>query len=67
MAALALSSVGYGVTIGTVMERYPYYRSRIGVGLVCLAGAVWAVILLWPGPAPLWLLVILVLALPPPG
>jgi hypothetical protein len=55
------------VTIGTVMERFPYYRSRIAIGLVCLAGAVWAAVLLWPGPAPLWLLVILVLALPPAG
>jgi MFS family permease len=67
MAVLALSGLGYGVTIGTVMERYPYYRSRIGVGLVCLAGTVWAAVLLWPGRAPLWLLVILVLALPPTG
>jgi predicted MFS family arabinose efflux permease len=67
MALLALSGIGYGVTIGTVMERFPYYRSRIGIGLVCLAGAVWAAVLLWPGPAPLWLLVVLVLALPPAG
>jgi len=49
------------------MERYPYYRSRIGIGLVCLAAAVWAAVLLWPGPAPLWLLVVLVLVLPPTG
>ena len=67
IAVLALSGLGYGVTIGTVMERYPYYRSRIGIGLVCLAGAVWAAVLLWPGSAPLWLLVILVLALAPTG
>jgi MFS family permease len=67
MAVLALSGIGYGVTIGTVMERFPYYRSRIGIGLVCLAGAVWAAVLLWPGAAPLWLLLILVLALAPAG
>jgi len=67
MTVLALSGLGYGVTIGEVMERYPYYRSRIGIGLVCLAGAVWAAVLLWPGPAPLWLLVVLVLAVPPTG
>jgi hypothetical protein len=67
MTVLALSGPVYGVTIGMVMERYPYYRSRIGIGLVCLAGAVWAAVLLWPGPAPLWLLVVLVLVLPPTG
>jgi len=67
MGVLALSGLGYGVTVGIVMERFPYYRSRIAIGLVCLAGAVWAAVLLWPGPAPLWLLVLLVLALAPAG
>jgi MFS family permease len=67
MTVFALASVGYGVTIGTVMERYLYYRSRIAVGLVCLAGTVWAAVLLWPGRAPLWVLALLVLALPPTG
>src|SRR5206468_10734940 len=67
MRELALAGLGYGVTIGMVMERHPYYRSWIAIGLVCLAGAAWAAVLLWPGPAPLWLLAILVLALPPTG
>lgn len=67
ITVLALCGPLYGVTVGTVMQRHPYYRSRIGIGLVCLAAAVWASLLLWPGPAPLWLLVILVLALPPAG
>jgi MFS family permease len=67
MAVLALSGLGYGLTVGEVMERYPYYRSRIAIGLVGLAGAVWAAVLLWPGPAPLWLLVVLVLAVAPTG
>ena len=67
MTVLALSGPVYGVTVGMVMERHPYYRSRIGVGLVCLAGAVWAAVLLWSGRAPLWLLVVLVLVLPPTG
>jgi hypothetical protein len=67
MTVLALSGLVYGVTVGTVMARYPYYRSRIGIGLVCLAAAVWAAVLLWPGPAPLWLLVVLVLVLTPTG
>ena len=34
MAVLALSGLVYGVTIGTVMARYPYYRSLIGIGVV---------------------------------
>jgi MFS family permease len=67
MAVLALSGIGYGVTIGAVMQRHPYHRSRIAVGLVCLAAAVWALVLLWPGAAPLALLVVLVLVLPTTG
>jgi MFS family permease len=67
IALLALSGPFYGVSIGTVMARHPYYRSRIGIGLVGVASAVWAAVLLWPGRAPLWLLVLLVLALPPTG
>jgi hypothetical protein len=67
MAVFALSTIGYGVTIGAVMNRHLYYRSRIGIGLVGLAAAVWAAVLLWPGRAPVWLLFVLVLALPPAG
>jgi MFS family permease len=67
MAVLALSGIGYGLTIGPLMERFPYYRSRIGIGLVGVAAVVWAAVLVWPGRAPLWLLVILVLSLPPAG
>ena len=67
MTVLVVSGLAYGVTIGEVMQRFPYYRSRIGLALVGLAAAAWAAVLLWPGPAPLWLLVILVVVLPTNG
>ncbi len=67
MTVLALSGLVYGVSVGALMNRHPYYRSRIGIGLAGLAAAVWAAVLLWPGAAPLWLLVVLVLVLPPTG
>jgi predicted MFS family arabinose efflux permease len=67
LTVLALSGLGYGVAVGTIMARFPYYRSRIGIGLVLLAATVWTVVLLWRGPAPLWLLVALVLVLQPTG
>ena len=47
-----------------MLARYPYYRSLIGVGLVGLVMLIWAAVLLTPGRAPLWLLVVLVVALP---
>ena len=67
MTLLALSGVVSGVSVGTIMNRHPYYRSRIAIGLVGLAAAVWATVLLWPGAAPVWLLVVLVLVLPLTG
>jgi sugar phosphate permease len=66
MLGLSLAGLAYGVTLGTVMARYPYYRSLIAIGAVAVVAGVWAVVLLWPGRAPLWLLVVLVLAIPAP-
>jgi MFS family permease len=67
MTLLAVSAVLSGMTVGTLMNRHPYYRSRIAVGLVGVAAAVWAAVLLQPGPAPVWLLVVLVVVLPIAG
>ena len=66
MLCLALAGLAYGVTLGTFMARHPYYRSVIAIAVVCVVAAVWAAVLLWPGRAPLWLLVVLVLAVPAP-
>jgi predicted MFS family arabinose efflux permease len=66
MLVLALAGLVYGVTLGTFMARHPYYRSLIAITVVALVAAIWAVVLLWPGRAPLWLLVVLVLAVPAP-
>ena len=51
MLALSLSGLVYGVGLGSVLARYPYYRSLIGVGLVGLVMLIWAAVLLTPGRA----------------
>ena len=66
MLGLALAGLVYGVTLGTFMAHHPYYRSLIAIGVVLVVAAIWAVVLLWPGRAPLWLLVVLVLSVPAP-
>jgi cyanate permease len=66
MLGLAVAGLFYGLTLGTVMTRHPYYRSLIAIGVVVVVAAIWAVVLLWPGRAPVWLLVVLVLAVPAP-
>jgi hypothetical protein len=63
LAVLALSSIAYGVTLGGLMGRYPVQRSRIALAITGLSGLAWAAVLLWPGPAPFWLLVLLVLVI----
>ncbi len=63
---LSVAGLVYGVTLGSVLARYPYYRSLIAIGVVSVVMVIWAAVLLWPGRAPMWLLVVLVLALPAP-
>ena len=66
MLLLAVAGLVHGVTLGAVLARHPYYRSLIAIGVVGVVMAIWAAVLLWPGPAPIWLLVLLVVALPAP-
>lgn len=66
MLLLVVAGLTYGVTLGALMARHPYYRSLITIGVVAVVATVWAVVLLWPGRAPLWLLVVLVLTVPAP-
>ena len=68
MLVFSLVGLVYGVTLGNLLARYPFYRSLIGIGVLAVIMVIWAAVLLWPGPtAPLWLLVVLVLALPAPS
>jgi hypothetical protein len=68
MLVLSLTGLVYGLTLGGLLARYPYYRSLIGIGLIAIIMVIWAAVLLWPGPAaPLWLLVVLVAVLPAPS
>jgi predicted MFS family arabinose efflux permease len=49
-----------GPVIGRAVARHPFRRSHIVLGVVAASAATWGVVLLWPGQAPLWLLVVLV-------
>lgn len=51
-----------GTVLGWATARWPFHRSHIVVGVVTVMAAAWAAVLLWPGPAPLWLLIVMVLA-----
>ena len=49
-----------GLVLGTLVARFPYYRSYLVLGIVAAMATCWAVVLLRSTPAPLWLLVVLV-------
>ncbi len=51
-----------GPAIGSHIGRHPWRRSTIVLGIVAAIVAMWTIVLLWPGPAPLVVLVLLVVA-----
>jgi MFS family permease len=60
---MTLTAVVTSPLIGGFVTRFPYSRSTLILWIVGSIMAVWAVVLLWPGRAPLWLLVVLVVVL----
>ena len=57
---MTLTAIVTGPMIGGFVTKYPFSRSTLILGIVAAIAAVWAVVLLWPGRAPLWILVVLV-------
>jgi MFS family permease len=63
LSTLTLSAIVCGPVIGHFCGWRPYHRSALVLGIAGASAVAWAVVLLWPGRAPLWLLVALVLVL----
>ena len=60
LVLMTATQIVTGPVLGGLVARHPFQRSRMVLGIVGAIGAVWAVVLLWPGPAPLALLALLV-------
>jgi sugar phosphate permease len=69
LSLLNVVVVAGGLAVGQLIARVPYHRSVIALSIAGASAAVWTAVLLWPGRAPLWLLVTLVtvLAINGPG
>ncbi|MFF2052091.1 nitrate/nitrite transporter [Leifsonia sp. NPDC058194] len=52
-----------GPLLGLLTARYPLRRSNLVLGIVAMMGIIWAVVLLWPGVPPVWLLILLLVAI----
>jgi sugar phosphate permease len=57
---MTVTTVVSSPLIGSFVTKYPFSRSTLILGIVGAIMTVWAVVLLWPGRAPLPLLVVLV-------
>jgi MFS family permease len=63
LIVMTVTAVVTSPLIGAFVTRWPYSRSTLILWIVGAIMAIWAVVLLWPGRAPLWLLVVLVVVL----
>jgi MFS family permease len=63
LSLLVLVGMGFGPLLGQLVGRWPLRRSNLVFGILGATATVWTVVLLWPGRAPLWLLVVLIVVL----
>lgn len=57
------TAIASGILIGLVTGRYPHRRSRMVLLIIASNALVWTVVLALNGPAPLWLLVVLIIVI----
>ena len=60
LGLMVVTTIVCSPVIGSFVTRWPYSRSTLILWIVGAIVAVWTAVLLWPGRAPLWLLVVLV-------
>ena len=62
LMAMTAWAVVSGLVTARLVARLPYYRSWIVVGIVIAMVVPWTAVLLWPGVAPGWLVVVMAFA-----
>jgi len=67
MTVFVICTILIGPIIGMLTQRHPMRRSWLLLGIIAANVTVWTVVLSLSGPAPLWLLVILVVVLSADG
>ncbi|MBM6402196.1 MFS transporter [Phycicoccus sonneratiae] len=59
LVVMTFTAMAAGPVVAALTARLPYRRSQLVLGIVAAIATTWAVVLLWPGPAPAWLLFVL--------
>lgn len=62
LMAMTAWTVASGLVTARLVARLPYYRSWIVIGIVIAMVVPWTAVLLWPGAAPVWLVVVMAFA-----
>ncbi|MBD0860724.1 MFS transporter [Gordonia sp. zg691] len=60
LTIMVFAIMGFGPTFAWLITRWPWHRSTLVLLVVACIATAWAVVLVWPGGAPFWLLVVLV-------
>lgn len=60
LSVMVVAVMVAGPVLGRIVAHQPWHRSTTVLTIVAAMMAAWAVVLLWPGDAPRWLLVVLV-------
>ena len=64
LSLLIVSNMVFALLFGQLISRHPGVRTPLVLGVVLGTGALWGVVLAWPGAhVPMWLLLVLVLAM----
>lgn len=63
LSVSVVSAVASGIVLGILTGRYPMRRSWLVLAIMISNAAMWGIVLALPGPAPLWLLVVLVVVI----
>lgn len=58
-----VAAISAGIMIGIFTGRHPHRRSRLVLWIIASNALVWTVVLALPGPAPVWLLVVLIVVI----
>jgi MFS family permease len=60
LTVMTITAMIVGPLLGWAIGREPWHRSTLALWIIGGTVALWTVVLAWPGDAPLWLLVLLV-------
>lgn len=61
LTVMVVAIMATGPFLGWRITVRPWHRSTLVLGIVAAIVATWTAVLAWPGPAPLWLLTVLVI------